>query len=197
MGAAVPVRHDDDFLAGEGLQPGIGILDDDRLVFLHQLGEEGDSRVDIILVAAQRLVQHLQPGIADPAIGGNANPALVFRIEQVLVRGGLARLLRVVDHPHDDQHVGGEPVLKPAARRLLGAVDDVLVIGANIEVVFLQTAAQPEKARLGLQHRHRRERRVAATRHRLRGDDRVDAKLLRHLDAVLLLEFRRVDKRGT
>src|SRR5580704_15786688 len=84
-GAAVPERHDHNFLAGEGFQRGIGILDDDRIVLLDELGEEADARIDIILIAAERLVQYLKPGIADPAIGWDANPALVFGIKQVLI----------------------------------------------------------------------------------------------------------------
>ena len=76
MGPAVPIRHDDDFLAGKGLEASIGLLDDKRLVFLHQLDEEGDTGIDIVLVAAECLIQHLQPGIGDLAIGRNASLVL-------------------------------------------------------------------------------------------------------------------------
>src|SRR6202049_3840300 len=49
-GAAVPERHNDDLLAAEGLQRGIGILDDDRLVFLDQLSKKSDDRVDVVFI---------------------------------------------------------------------------------------------------------------------------------------------------
>jgi len=86
-----------------------------------------------------------------------------------------------------------EPVLQAAARRLLGGVDDVLVVGADVEVVILQAPAEREERRLGLQHGDRRERRVAATRPGLCRIDRVDGVLPRDFDPVLLLEFGRVD----
>ncbi len=193
-GAAVPERHHDDLLAGEGLQRRVGVLDDDRVVLPDQLGQEGDRWIDVVLVAAERFVQHLQPGIADPAIGRDADAPLVFRVQQILVGGRLFRLLGVPHQPHDDQDEGREPILHRAARRLFRRVDDVLVIGDEAEVVALQTAAEGEEIRLGLQYRQGREGRAAATRHRLRGEHRVDRVFPGHLDAVLLLEFRRIDK---
>jgi len=60
----------------KAFETSIGILDDKRLVFLYQLDEEGDTGIDIVLVAAECLIQHLKPGIADLAIGRNADPPL-------------------------------------------------------------------------------------------------------------------------
>jgi glycine/D-amino acid oxidase-like deaminating enzyme len=150
--------------------------------------------VDIVFVTAERLVQDLEPRIADPAIGGDADPAAVFRVQQILVRCRLACLFGIVDKPHHDQHERREPVFQRPARRLLGTLDDVLVVGADIEVVILQTAAECQEVGFRLQHGQGGEGRVAAGRHRFGGEYRVDRELLGHLDAGLLLESGRVDK---
>jgi hypothetical protein len=55
-------------------------FDDYGFVLLYQLGEELDAGIDIVLVTAQGFVQHLQPRIANPAIGRNGDAALVFRV---------------------------------------------------------------------------------------------------------------------
>src|SRR5271166_1544674 len=62
---------------------------------------------------SERLVEHLQPGIADPAISRDADPALVLRVQLVLIGGRLARFFGVVHERHNDQYVACEPVFQP------------------------------------------------------------------------------------
>ena len=80
----------------------------------------------------------MQPAEADPAEIGDGDLALVLVAPQVLPGGGGSGELGVVDEADHAQRHRGAPIGQAGARGELGAGEDVLVVGDDVEIVALK-----------------------------------------------------------
>ena len=114
---------------------------------------------------------------------------LILGTEQILERGGLGRLLGIVGEADGHQVAAREVVVEPLARRFLRQVQDVLVVGDDVEIVVGDATAFGQQHGLRVERLHRREHRIAATGHGFGRADVVLRVVVGDGDVVLLLEI--------